>query len=155
MSEELLISVSGQLGDVLKALLLGCCVGLYYDFWRLLRMMRDFSRLSVFLQDMIFWLTSAVFVFFAVIKINAGFVRLYFITLIFVAWLLYYFTVGNVIMFTGKIAVRSIKKLFYGLNKCIVHPLYRSIVGIFMLISQKSAKIFTLITKKSQIHKKC
>ena len=68
-----------DLVSLLQALLVGVGMGVYYDVFRLRRRIFQFRWLSVALQDVIFWVTSAVAVFFVCVRWNGGYIRIYFV----------------------------------------------------------------------------
>ena len=81
--------------SMLQALTAGLFWGVYYDVFRILRRMIHFHRLSVAFQDLFFWITSAVFIFFVCIRLNNGFIRLYFVVFALTGWAVYFATVGR------------------------------------------------------------
>lgn len=85
--------------SLLQALAAGVALGIYYDVFRLLRRVARFDRVSVMMQDLIFWLTSAVFVFFVCVKLNNGYIRIYFVMLAMLGWLIYFMTAGKLAFF--------------------------------------------------------
>ena len=53
-----------DLNSMLQALAAGIIMGVYYDIFRFARRLFHFSNFSVIIQDIIFWLSSAIYIFF-------------------------------------------------------------------------------------------
>ena len=155
MNDELLISVGGQLHDVVRALVIGIFMGIYYDFWRTLRAFFKSSLSVVAIEDLIFWISSAVAVFFATIQLNSGFVRIYFVALILAGWFVYYFTIGSVLMFIVNKLSSIAKNAASFVDRRFFKPVNRFAVNVIMSIYQKIQRHFVHITKNRKNVKKC
>ncbi len=83
--------------SMLQALLTGAIMGVYYDIFRFARRVFKFSSFSVAMQDIIFWITSAVPIFFICIRLNGGYFRIYFIIFTLLGWFIYFKTLGRLI----------------------------------------------------------
>ena len=83
--------------SLLQALLAGIAMGLYYDVFRLLRRFFRFGWMSVVWQDLFFWVTSAVALYFRCVACNEGYLRLYFVIIAVLGWGVYDFTAGRLL----------------------------------------------------------
>lgn len=81
--------------SILQAMAAGIAMGAFYDCFRFLRRLNRYDNFSVALQDMAFWISSAICLFFVCIRLNNGFIRIYFIIFAFVGWLLYFAVAGR------------------------------------------------------------
>ena len=108
------------IASMLQALAAGLVMGVYYDVFRLLRRIIRFQRFWVAVQDMIFWLSSAIGLFFVCIALNNGFIRIYFILLALGGWGLYYLVAGRcvfaVIDWIIKFFRRTIRRMKTGFS---------------------------------------
>ena len=84
-----------DLWSMLQAVAAGLIMGVYYDVFRVLRRFISFCNLSVAIQDILFWITSAVYVFFVCVRLNNGYIRIYFVCFSLLGWAIYYFTFGK------------------------------------------------------------
>ncbi len=155
MNGETTVSAAAQISVLLLAVTSGFAIGLYYDFFRLIRKIIRCGKISVMIQDIIFWITSAIVVFFQSISVNGGYVRIYFIITIILSWFFYFFTVGRIVMFMVNSLIELLKRLFQLLFKYIIGPLGRLTNRFFMLISQKITQLLTQMTKNTKMNKKC
>lgn len=155
MNGETAVSAAAQLSVILSAVASGMIMGLYYDFFRVIRKITRCGKTIVIFQDLFFWITSAAAVFYQSIILNGGYVRVYFLLTVLLAWSLYFFTVGKITMFMVNIVIGALKYLFSKGYKYIISPTGAVINNFFMLISQKITRLLTLMTKNTKIKKKC
>ena len=99
-----------DLNSMLQAIVAGVLMGVYYDAFRLVRRMVRFDRISVALQDLLFWMTSAVYLFFVCIRLNNGYIRIYFILFALTGWGIYYATVGRFVFVVFDFIIRLIHR---------------------------------------------
>lgn len=111
--------------SLLQALLAGVAMGIYYDIFRFLRRIFKFSELSVVFQDLLFWITSAVFLFFICLKLNAGFIRIYFVIFAMVGWLIYFMTAGKLIFKLFDSIIKIFNRIFDTIQKLFIKILER------------------------------
>ncbi len=111
--------------SMLQALLAGAVMGVYYDIFRFVRRIFKFAPISVALQDVLFWITSAICIFFVCIKLNAGFIRIYFVIFVMVGWLCYFMTAGKFIF-----------KIFDGIIK-VFNRIFNTFKRVFIKILEK------------------
>ncbi len=81
-----------------KALLTGAALGVYYDLYRILRRVFHFGYAMILGQDLLFWVTGAIGVFFSSMVATGGQLRIVFVLAAFVGWGIYAATVGSVLM---------------------------------------------------------
>ncbi len=155
MNGEISVTVAEQVSVLLWAVAAGFAMGLYYDFFRAVRLFVHCGKTAAIIQDIFFWLTSAVAVFFICITVNCGYLRIYFVLAVLLSWVLYFFTLGHITMFIVNIAAVSVKRLASLCFKYIAAPAGRFVDNIFMLISQKISGLLTHITKNAKKQKKC
>lgn len=82
-----------------QMLLVGAAMGVYYDFFRVLRRVFRFGYTSVLAQDVFFFVTSAIAGFFVCIHISGGRMRAAYVLAMLAGWAVYAFTAGAVVMF--------------------------------------------------------
>ncbi len=155
MNGELGVTVTQQMSVLIYAIAAGFAMGLYYDLFRTIRIVIHFGKTAVVIQDLFFWLTSAVMVFFVSIAVNGGYIRIYFIAAVLLSWFLYFFTIGNAVMFMVNIVILLIKRAAELIKRYLISPISRVFNRFFMLISQKISELLTHMTKNTKKHKKC
>lgn len=110
--------------SLLQALATGVVLGIYYDAFRLLRRVARFDPVSVMMQDLIFWVTSAVFVFFICVRLNNGYIRIYFVLLAMLGWLIYFLTAGKLAFFVFDGFLRFLNLIFEKIKHSFFHLSY-------------------------------
>ncbi len=93
------ISIGGQLITGLYSLALGAVLCAFYDILRAFRKAGADSFISVFIEDIVFWLVSAVMVFLFFVSVTNGEIRGYVILFCVAGFLLYRITVGRIAFF--------------------------------------------------------
>ena len=121
-----------------KALITGAVLGIYYDVFRIIRRIAPCNYANILTQDLFFWTTSAVVVFFVTIKLNGGVVRYIFIAAVLGGWAFYMLTLGSLVMAATGFIIRMGRKFLAGLhNKCVL-PIVKSIKKF--CVKQKTEK---------------
>lgn len=115
--------------SMLQALLAGVAMGIYYDCFRLLRRWFTFSAFSVAVQDILFWCSAAVGLFFVCLRWNAGFIRVYFVIFALLGWLAYFMTAGRLVF----VILDGVKKI----TRRIFDKFQKSFIKISEEIYQK------------------
>lgn len=99
--------------SLLQAAAAGLAMGIYYDFFRILRRIKRFDRFSVAIQDIFFWISAAIGLFFICIRLNNGFIRIYFVVFSLGGWGIYYLTVGKLIFTVFDYLFKALRKNIY------------------------------------------
>ena len=94
------------LGEVL---LVGAAMGVYYDFFRVLRRVFRFGYTAVLAQDVFFFVTSAIAGFFVCIHISGGRMRAAYVLAMLAGWAVYAFTAGAVVMFVLDRVIEALR----------------------------------------------
>lgn len=106
--------------SMLQALAAGIIWGVYYDVFRLFRRVIHFARITIALQDIVFWLTSAVFIFFVCIKLNNGFIRIYFVVFALVGWTIYFYTLGKMAFAVFDLIISCARRIIANMKSRII-----------------------------------
>lgn len=92
------ITFSGQAGFLLTACLLGITLGAVYDIFRIIRVAFRCGKVSVFFQDIIFWIICAAATFIFLVLQNKGKVRVLMLFSEAGGAALYYCTIGAIVL---------------------------------------------------------
>ena len=112
-----------------QALAVGAALGLYYDIFRILRRLFKFGYAAVVAQDIFFWVTSAIGVFFATIWFSGGVLRIYFVAASLVGWGIYAATAGVLLMFFVDKTIKMLTVVWNGFKKKILCPIKNKLLG--------------------------
>ena len=111
--------------SLLQALAAGLALGLYYDVFRLLRRLFRFSAFSVAMQDILFWCSAAVGLFFVCLRWNADVIRVYFVFFTLIGWLLYLLTAGQLNFLVLDGVKKPFSRIFEKMHNAIIHIVER------------------------------
>lgn len=126
-------STQSQMLSFLLSIFLGVCVGVFYDVFRILRLSLSTHKIVVLVQDILFWLFTAVASFLFVFVVNNGEFRFYFVFGELVGFAVYYFTMGAAVMKITQWLVKIIRKIFRGVFRILLFPFKK----IFLVFSPK------------------
>lgn len=95
----------------LYALLLGGVIGVLYDVFRVSRVAFRLSWLLVLLQDILFFLLSALLLWWYFLLQSSGEVRIFAVLGVLLGWVIYFFTLGCLVMRLASFIIHGITRL--------------------------------------------
>ncbi len=98
-----------QFFTLMYAGILGIVLGFVYDIFRILRMIVNSKNISIFIQDVLYFIISGIVTFWFVLNFNSGDSRFYILVGEAIGWILYHLTVGNLIYKCSNKLVNSFK----------------------------------------------
>ena len=116
----------------------GIFLGAFYDIFRIIRIAFNSRWLSIFFQDFIFCIISALSVILLVFYTNSGTVRWFSLVGCFLCFLVYHLTVGKFIMFMAKKIIDFIKRVLNFIKSITVVPAVKLILFIIKLLKKFS-----------------
>jgi len=142
------VSVYGQAVVFLYSLILGAVLGMFYDVFRIIRIALKSSTASVFIQDLLYFSSSAVICFVFMMKYNFGELRGYILLGALIGFAVYYRTIGKIVYKCASIIIKFITKVIRLTVRIITYPF----VQAGRILSVPFGKIYLLLKK---IVKKC
>ena len=140
------IEVAQQTMLFLQSCLLGIVLGFVYDIFRILRLALKSGVVVIFIEDILFWSMSAVVTFLFMLTENSGQLRVFVLLGECIGAVVYYLTVGALIMKISKAIIEAVKKLLHILYRIFIYPFVR----LGGAICRRVAKIY----KKTRINNK-
>lgn len=143
------ITVAEETKVFLLSCLLGGALGVVYDIFRILRVAVPHGRIGVLLEDMLYCLilTFCNFLFF--LQFCRGYFRFYVLLGEGLGFLIYFFTVGILVIHAAKGIITWIKKILFFLYRITIAPILR----FLCLIGQKIRTLFRRILQKCSIRR--
>ncbi|MDD3192389.1 MAG: spore cortex biosynthesis protein YabQ [Oscillospiraceae bacterium] len=138
-----MIAVNTQTIIFLQALLLGAALGVVYDLFRIFRIAIPLPASAVVAEDVIYFVFCGFVSFFFAMTVNFGQVRFFILLGETLGFLLYYLTVGALVMKCAKKIIAAIRWILLAVWKWLLRP----VVQIFFWIGKKSGRIFGKIGK--------
>lgn len=161
-------TVTMQLYSMLVFLISGIIIGVFFDFFRILRRSFKTSDIITYIEDIIFWILTGLFLIFVLFQINNGEIRLYNIIGLFIGIILYMIFVSKIFININVKIINFLKKIFIKLFKILLYPiklLFNILkkllkpISFFVINVKKITKNFSkkniLWSKNKKISKKC
>lgn len=101
------ISVGGQLLEALRFAGVGILLGVWYDLFRLVRLLTAPSARRIFGQDMLFFASSAAITLLLALPISSGRVRAFHLLALMTGFFCYYQTLGRLFYAVAKRIARG------------------------------------------------
>ena len=131
--------VSTQLIDFIEFVVIGGVIGITFDFFRGYRKIKKVGTVTVFVQDVIFFVILAVIIVFSIVKLLNSQIRLYIFIAIIIGCSLYFSILSK---FVIKIYI-----LFFRMFKEIISTIFLPML-LSLQIFQKIGKFMKKICKK-------
>ncbi len=119
------IELSAQMYIFIKSIALGFIIGLIYNLFMLLRISFIRNFIAVFLQDIIFFISSSIITFLFVFETNYGQLRFYIFAGELIGFCLYYFFPAKIVNLLWLKADTFIKRHLGKLFTVLLKPLKR------------------------------
>lgn len=123
----MILSVSNQTLILLASIYGGLLLGLVFDFYRFVRNVFRFGKITTIIGDIVFWAAGLVLILVIIYRSSGGFVRVY---------QLLGFTLGMGVYM--KLISRHTRKLLFVLTRCLagfIHTFIKIIRGPIVFIS--------------------
>lgn len=128
------------------SILAGAFLGVVYDIFRILRVAYPPKRIGIIAQDITFVLICIIVTLIFLQFFTNGAVRFFVLVGEFIGFLLYYLTIGVIVIKTARVIINMVKKILY----IIIWP-FRKIFGL--IFSKLSPPINRFIQKLRKILK--
>lgn len=140
-----------------EALLVGAVFGLLYDVFRITRIAFSTSPGVVFVEDIVFFTVCAIVTFFFGLTVIDGMLRVFLIFGELSGAIVYYFTLGRLVMSISKKIITVVKAIINFMIKWIFRPIWNVFYSIVALIVRPFVffkKIFKKKLQKAKFHLK-
>ena len=142
------IHVAAQTLLFLKSILLGACLMLLYDLFRILRLAVKTPAALVLLEDILFFAACALMTMLFLISANFGEIRFFALLGEGLGALLYALTLSRLVMACSKAVIRFVRAVFRIVFRLFLRPVYR-IIHWFALKIVQLMDFFAAGLKKS------
>ena len=136
--------IENQTMTFLMSVVLGAALSAFYDVFRILRIAFRTPKWVVVIQDIIYFIICAVITFMFLLNNNYGMVRAFVIIGEILGWIIYYLTLGNLVIRLSKVIINFIKFALKLLFNIFIQPFYK----IYCFFRQKFTLFFVHFNKK-------
>lgn len=135
-----------QLYSFLIYLISGILIGIFFDIFRILRKSFHTPDFITYIEDIVFWVFTGLFLLFVLFFIGNGEIRFYNIIAILCGTIIYLLTISKYFINISVYIVTFIKNIIYKIIKILLYP-----INIILKIFKKIFSPFTFFvinTKK-------
>lgn len=115
-----------QIFTLMYAGILGVVLGFAYDIFRILRMIVNSKNISIFIQDVLYFIISGIITFWFVLYFNSGDSRFYILVGEAIGWILYHLTIGNLIYRCSNKLVNGFKSKICMIKSNVIAKIFRN-----------------------------
>ncbi len=141
-----MIAVNTQTIIFLQALLMGAVFGVIYDLFRIFRIAVPLPAGAVVAEDVIYFVFCSFMSFFLTMTVNFGQVRFFILLGELLGFLLYYLTLGTLVMKCAQRLIACIRWIFRALWKLLLRP----VVLLIRWIGRKVGRLFGKLEKNAK-----
>ena len=149
-----MIAVNTQTLIFFRSLWLGALLGMMYDLFRIFRIAVPTPNFAAVAEDILFFLLSAFLSFGFILSVNYGQVRFFILLGEGLGFLLYYLTVGPVVMKSVKKIISAAKKVLLFLWKITLGPILRLLLFLGKKLWKRVGKRLKKSKKVVEMHRK-
>ncbi len=103
------ISVGGQLLEAVRFAGIGVLLGVWYDLFRLVRLLTRPPAWRIFVQDMLYFCSAAAVTMLLALPVSSGRIRLFHLLALTIGAVCYYFTVGRLVYRIARLLDRVLR----------------------------------------------
>ena len=121
----------------------GIIIGIFFDIFRILRKSFRTSDFVTYIEDILFWIITCIFLIFIIFKFQEGQIRLYDFLGICLGFIFYLICVSKYFININVLIIKKIKKFIKIIFKVFVYP-FKSILKpmCFLVINIKKIILF-------------
>lgn len=139
-------TISGEFDFFLYAAITGVILSAIYDIFRIIRRIHPHGTILVALEDIVYWIGSALCISYILLLENDGIIRWFFILGLLLGMLLYNLTISRYLVCFFSRTIRYILDIVHKVLKIVFHPL--------IFLYNKNKKILKKVKKALKNHLK-
>ncbi len=137
--------ITNQAYTFIIFVIVGICIGVLFDFFRILRKAFNTKDFITYIEDILFCILTGIILLYSIFKFNSGEIRLYiFIGLLF-GVIIYMLSISKFFVKINLFVIEKIKQIF--------KPISFVIINVRKILSKISLKM-EYLKKNKQINKK-
>ena len=149
--------MTSQTEIFIYSIICGIILGVIYDIFRITRIALKLNAVIIAIEDILYLFICAVMTFFYMLASNDGQIRFFIIVGEILGWVVYYFTVGEIVMGLSTAIIKFIKGVFRVLYRLFIAPVI-ALIGYLWKITcipvQKSKKTLKKLRKNTKFRLK-
>lgn len=138
------IGVTEQLATFGLSCLIGAGLGVFYDFFRVLRKAIPHNWVFIGVEDLVFFVAATTYSFNFMVSMLDGRIRFFIIIGELLGWVIYFFTLGVVVMGISDKIIACVKYIIAALIRIFIAPIFALLRWLLL----KAAGILMYLVKK-------
>ena len=118
----------------------GFLIGILFDIFRILRKSFKTKDIVTYIEDILFWIITGIFLLYSVFRFNNGEIRLYMFIAILIGVLLYMLILSSYIIKINVKIITFVKNLFQKIFNIFFKPFKKLFDKIRLMITKKKKK---------------
>ena len=147
----MILSMNFQIQLACVGFFLGVVGAFVYDIIRIIRLYIVHSKFVEYLEDYLFWVIYGLAVFLCCLKVNYGEIRPFFLVSLFLAMIIYYFFVANII----HSLIIPLIDLILKILKMVLNILALPITFLAGILERMLKFVYVFCENNLKISKKC
>lgn len=115
-------AIMAELSFFLHAALTGIVLSIVYDVFRILRRVRTHGWFAIAVEDFIYWIGSAIYISFVLMKDNNGIIRWFFVLGILIGMVVYNITISQYLVGILSKTINKILNIVENILKVLLKP---------------------------------
>lgn len=139
-----------QLYSLFIFILSGITIGIFFDIFRILRRSFKTPDIITYIQDIVFWIITGIFLLFVLFKFENGQIRSYNVIGLSIGIIIYICTISKYFIKSSVTIISFLKNILYKIFKFIIYPIKMFLKPIsFVIINLKNITKFDKKIKKN------
>ena len=131
------ISLTDQMQGFYLACITGAVLGLLFDVFRIVRILLNCKKISVFFQDLFCMFVAGVATFLVALATNWGQIRFYMLAGEAIGFCIYFLTAGEITVRLAKLICKILDKICCFLKRFFLLPIVKMIKKVFHFFYKK------------------
>ena len=131
------ISLTDQMQGFYLACIAGAVLGLLFDVFRIVRILLNCKKISVFFQDLFCMFVAGVATFLVALATNWGQIRFYMLAGEAIGFCIYFLTAGEITVRLAKLICKILDKICCFLKRFFLLPIVKMIKKVFHFFYKK------------------
>lgn len=137
--------ITNQAYTFIIFVIVGICIGVLFDFFRILRKAFNTKDFITYIEDILFCILTGIILLYSIFKFNSGEIRLYIFIGILFGVIIYMLSISKFFVKINLFVIEKIKQIF--------KPISFVIINVRKILSKISLKM-EYLKKNKQINKK-
>ncbi len=100
-----------QINTLLAFFIAGVCIGIIFDFFRIIRKSFKTPDILTYIQDILFWILAGIILLFTIFTFTTGEIRIYMFIFLFFGLFIYFISISRHFIWINTQIIRGLKSI--------------------------------------------